>query len=306
MDNPDRIVGYEVAYSLIDETDILPIHKMEEVYGRILGRNRCRLPDGEPNRTDVVGTPEGFKWFYKYFVKESNENRKLIRAKTKDNKFLPNDYIDTLKDTYTDEQLAAYLNGEFINLTSGTVYNSFDRILNHSPERENEADVLHIGMDFNVTNMHAVVHIVRNNKPIAVGELVGLYDTKDMCRAIHERYKQKVVIYPDASGKSRKSSGGSDFRIIQQFGFKIIAPDKNPFVKDRVNSMNINFCDNDGNRNYLVNTDQCPTYTESLEQLSYKNGEPDKTSGFDHITEAAGYYIYNRFGLKRKRRGVKA
>jgi hypothetical protein len=147
---------------------------------------------------------------------------------------------------------------------------------------------------------------VRNNKPIAVGELVGLYDTKEMCRAIQERYKQKVVIYPDASGKSRKSSGGSDFRIIQQFGFKIISPDKNPFVKDRVNSMNINFCDNDGDRNYLVNTDQCPTYTESLEQLSYKNGEPDKTSGFDHITEAAGYYIYNRFGLKRKRRGVKA
>jgi len=30
-----------------------------------------------------------------------------------------------------------------------------------------------------------------------------------------------------------------------------------------------------------------------LERQTYKNGEPDKSTGFDHITEAGGYFIFN-------------
>jgi len=32
-------------------------------------------------------------------------------------------------------------------------------------------------------------------------------------------------------------------------------------------------------------------YCEALKKLKYKNGEPDKSSGFDHVTDAGGYYI---------------
>ena len=39
MSQPEGIVGYEVAYSAIDEADILPEHKMDVAYKKILARN---------------------------------------------------------------------------------------------------------------------------------------------------------------------------------------------------------------------------------------------------------------------------
>jgi hypothetical protein len=42
---------------------------MSDVFMKIIGRNRSVLPLGHINQTDVVGTPEGFKWLYDFFIK---------------------------------------------------------------------------------------------------------------------------------------------------------------------------------------------------------------------------------------------
>jgi len=48
----------------------------------------------------------------------------------------------------------------------------------------------------------------------------------------------------------------------------------------------------------LVNTRQCPTLTECLEQQAYdKNGEPDKSTGKDHPPDALGYFITYRWPI---------
>jgi len=300
MANPQRIVGYEVAYSLIDECDILNIDAMDFAYSKIIARSRCKLPDKEVNKIDVVGTPEGFGWFYNYFVKTENKNRNLIRAKTLDNPYLPESYVNTLQESYTEAQLAAYLNGEFTNLNSGTVYKNFDRHRNYSNEIERRGELLYVGMDFNVTNMNAVIHVIRNGLPIAVDEIVGVYDTLAMIEELKRRYsgKHNLWIYPDATGAARKSSGASDITLLKQAGLKVYHRPSNPFVKDRINAMNVMFLNSKGESKYLVNTNRCPNYTESLEQLPYKNGEPDKTTGHDHITDAGGYFIYAKFPVR--------
>lgn len=290
MEEPDKIIGYEVGYSCIDEVDVLPQEKMTNAYSKIIARNRAQLPDGELNSTDVVGTPEGFRWAYNYFVKEANPNRVLIKAKTKHNPFLPAEYIKTLTDTYTAEQLLAYLDGEFINLTSGTVYYNFNRKENHSPRKIQSGDVLHIGMDFNITNMSAIIHVI-DDIPIAVKEITGVYDTMAMVRALDE-IPNKKVIYPDASGKNRNTSGKSDIDLLKAAGYTVRYTSKNPFVRDRVNAMNKAFKDINGEICYRVNANDCPEYVESLEKQGYKNGEPDKTGGFDHCVDAGGYFIY--------------
>lgn len=293
MDNPDLIVGYEVGYSLIDEADILSTDKMDTVFLKVVARNRKTLPDGKPNSLDFVSTPEGFKFLYKFFVKNAKPNRVLIKGKTSDNKYLSDSYIETLLDSYTPEQIEAYLNGEFVNLTSGTVYRNYDRELNNSNREIKERDVLHIGMDFNITNMNAVVHVIEKGKPIAVEEITKVYDTQEMIELIQRRYKgHAVVVYPDAAGKARSTSGKSDHKLLKEARFTIKTLSSNPLVKDRVNAMNISFLDNKGNRSYKVNKNNCPVYTEALEQQIYKNGAPDKTSGFDHVLEAAGYCVY--------------
>lgn len=303
LQNPERIVGYEVGYSLIDEADILETDKMTNVFKKILARNRKKLPNGDINCVDVVSTPEGFKWAYNFFVKGAKDGRKIIKGKTSDNLWLPDDYIESLMETYSENELLAYLDGEFVNLTSGNVYHKFDRTRNHTERIVNQFDVLHIGMDFNVTKMHAVVHVTDPGKLSAVDEFCDAYDTADMIKLIKDKYpKRSIVIYPDASGDNRKTSGSdTDILLLKKAGFKIEVDDSNPSVKDRITTMNAGFLDGNGNISYYVNTSTCPSYTEALEKIPYKNGAPDKTSGFDHITEAGGYCAFRHLKLRKRK-----
>lgn len=303
LQNPERIVGYEVGYSLIDEADILETEKMTNVFKKILARNRKKLPNDDMNCLDIVSTPEGFKWAYKFFVKEKKPGRKIVKGKTSDNPFLPDDYIESLKETYPENELLAYLGGEFVNLNTGNVYHKFDRTRNHSERVQKITDVLHIGMDFNVEKMHAVVHVTDFGKLTAVDEFVNAYDTADMISLIKERYpNRRIVIYPDASGDNRKtSSSDTDILLLKKAGFKIEVDDSNPSVRDRITTLNAGFLDGNGNISYYVNTLTCPTYTEGLEKMAYKKGVPDKESGFDHVTEAGGYCAYKILKLKKSK-----
>ncbi|RMZ60056.1 hypothetical protein D1632_10735 [Chryseobacterium nematophagum] len=294
MDNPDTIIGYEVGYSLIDEADILSTSHMEDILIRVVARLSVPLPDEKPNSLDFVSTPEGFKFLYNFFVKNKHQDKKLIQAKTKNNPFISKSYISTLEMSYTAEQLEAYLNGEFVNLTIGSVYKKYDRVKNKTVRVIQPGDVLHIGMDFNITKMNAVIHVQDSDFKYAVDEVVNAYDTDEVCAILKRKYTgHKIIIYPDAAGKARSTSGKSDHEIIRSYGYTIRVGNTNPLVKDRVNNMNIAFCDKEGNRSYLINDEQCPTYSEALERQTYKNGEPDKSTGFDHITEAGGYFIWN-------------
>lgn len=172
------------------------------------------------------------------------------------------------------------------------VYSKFDRYLNDCNDIPRPSERLHIGMDFNVTNMSAVIHVVRDKKPRAIAEIAGVEDTPAMITAIRRQYpnyKDLISVYPDASGQSRKSTNAasSDVALLRQAGFSVVVNASNPSVKDRVNAMNTAFCDPLGTRDYLVNTEKCPHYAESLEKQLWKNGEPDKTQGFDHLCFAA-------------------
>ena len=301
MDNPDLIVAYEVGYSLIDEADVMPTKKMEDAFKNIVARNRKSLPNNDKNCLDFVSTPEGFGFLYEFFIKKPHPNKSIIKAKTTDNPFLPKEYIETLLMSYTPQQIEAYINGEFINLQSGSVYHHFNRVENHADKTIQPNDTLHIGMDFNITKMSAVVHIIENENLYAVDEITNAYDTNQLCEIIKQKYQNhKIVVYPDASGDSRKtSSDKTDHQIIRNAGFTIRVGKSNPSVKDRITILNMAFKDNENKIKYFVNSNNCPSYCESLEQLGYKNGTPDKLSGHDHLTDAGGYCAYDFFNTKK-------
>lgn len=289
MDNPDRIVSYSVGYSLIDEVDILHPNKRSQAMKRISSRNSFKW-EGK-NCIDYVSTPEGFSYMYDFFVKRHNNNKTLFKLSTLDNaENLGEGYIDGLVEQYTEEQLRAYLNGEFVNLTSGTVYRNFDRKANIDNSKQAGESILYVGMDFNITNMAATISIKDNSIRYVVDEIVNMYDTGEMAAEIKRRYPlNRVIIYPDSAGGARNTSGKSDHDILRTSGFKVIAPNKNPAVRDRVNSINNEF----EKMTTFVNENRCPSLVGALEKQSYRNGEPDKTTGFDHINDAFGYEVHN-------------
>lgn len=291
MDNPGSIVGFKIARAMVDEIDVLPTDKANNAWNKIIARMRLKI-DGVVNGINVTTTPEGFKFVYSKFAENPTERYSMVQASTYENsKFLPDDYIPSLLESYPSELIKAYLNGEFVNLTSGTVYHTFDRVKHNSDEVIKAGEPLFIGLDFNVQNMSAVVHVKRDNAPTAVDELIGLYDTPAMIEAIKERYQRhKIYVYPDASGNARKTvdASQSDISLLKAAGFYVMVNKKNPNVRDRINCMNAAF----EKRDYKVNVKRCPVYTRSLEQQSYApDGKPDKTQGNDHPNDAAGYFI---------------
>lgn len=299
MENPARIVGYEVAHSILDELDTLPMDKARDVWNKVIARNRQKCSMG--NTVAVATTPEGFRFVYDRWVKNPAPGYTIFRAKTQDNiKNLPAGYIDNLKNSYPSNLLSAYLDGEFVNLTAGSVYPEFDRSLNYCNSTIQDNEALHIGLDFNVTKMAAVVYVLRDTNPHAVMEFTDVFDTPAMCQLIKSRFAgHPIFIYPDASGQARKSNNASesDLSILRQAGFTVLVNSRNPAVKDRVLATN-NMIHSQGVRRLFVNTDACPALTESFEKQAYdKNGEPDKSSGLDHVIDAATYFIAYKFPI---------
>lgn len=310
MDKPGDIVGFKIGRAAIDELDILPKQKAEMAWRKIIARLRVVKP-GLVNGVDVATTPEGFRFTYDQFVKQVRDRPELsslygiVNASTYENgRNLPDDYISSLRASYPPQLIRAYLDGEFVNLASGAVYPDFSRTLNHTNERIQPGEALHIGMDFNVLNMTAIVSVIRDGRPLTLAEVTKVRDTPAMAKLLQSRYAgHAMTIYPDASGQntSSKDASESDLSILRAAGLTISVNNTNPAVRDRVNAVCAMILNAEGERRWLVNTDACPVLTECMEQQPYDtNGEPDKSTGMDHAPDAVGYFIAKRWPIVKR------
>lgn len=299
MDKPGNIIGFKIGHALIDELDVLPINKAEEAWQKIIARMRYNV-SGVKNGIDIASTPEGFRFCHKKFVQLPQENSELlnnyslVQASTYENaKHLPDDYIPSLLESYPKELIMAYIQGQFTNLTSGTVFRNYERVRCDSKVQMIDKEPLLIGQDFNVQKMASAVFVQRIDGYHAVAELKDLFDTPDVIKIIKDRWQSKghrIIVYPDASGKSRKSvdASKSDISLLTGAGFTVRVNPRNPAIKDRVLATNKAF----EVGKVKVNAKECPTIVRCLEQQAYDdNGEPDKKSGFDHMTEAFSYPV---------------
>lgn len=307
MERPERIIGYEVADSDIDELDTLKTENAAYAWRQIIARNRQPKPDGMANSIGVATTPEGFRFVYNTWGKSPRKGYQIIKAPTMSNPHLPSGYVDSLRDIYPEHLLDAYLNGDFVNLSNGTVYKSYDRKSHNSSETIKQGEPLFIGMDFNVTKQAATVWVKRKGGKEwhAVDELVDMYDTPEAVKIIQERFSgHRITIYPDASGGSRKTvdASKSDISLLESAKFSVRAHKTNPGVKDRINATNAAF-----ERGILfVNAYRCPTTASCLEQQVYdNNGQPDKKSGNDHQNDATTYPIAYEMPINRPVAAIK-
>jgi hypothetical protein len=300
MDKPQHIIGYKCGYALVDEFDVLDSRKAQHAWRKILSRLRWA---NAINGADVTTTPEGFRETHRLFVVEPAKKPELkksyglVQASTRDNELnLPDGYIQSLLDTYPSELVDAYIDGKFCNLSTGTIYRAYNRNRCESTESIKDNEPLFIGMDFNVGKMAATIYVQRSNGWHAVAELKDIFDTPDMAAIIRNKWpNNRIVIYPDASGKSRKTvdASKSDIAILIQAGFKVKVNSVNPAVKDRILAVNKQF----EKGRLWVNSRLCPTVATNLEQQAYDaNGEPDKKSGFDHQCFAGDQYINTENG----------
>ena len=299
-DRPERIIAYETAHSIVDEIDTLHKDKASLVWRKITERNRQKRPT--VNTIGAVTTPDqGYNGFvYSKWGKDAQEGYELIKAPTASNPYLPDDYIEQIRSNYDSVLAELYLNGEFVSLNANKVYHFFSRAKHHTNREITYKDTfLHVGLDFNIGGTCATVWIIENNQPKAVDEFVS-HDTYDFINNLVRYNGKKIIVYPDASGRSGSTNATlSDIGLIESAGYQVDAPLANPAVRDRINAMNAMF----SHDRIMINTDKCPQLTHALESQGYNvKGDPEKYHthpAIDDWLDGSGYFINRKYPVTK-------
>jgi len=304
FENYQRIIGLNLAFCCADEVDVVNTAITSKAFPKILGR----LRSGNTRQFAAASTPEGFKWLYNEFGSPEalkRPDRKLIKMKTIQNPHLPPDFIERLKANYDPSLLKAYLDGEFVNLNTGQVYDRFDREKHIIQSFDAGNEPLHVGVDFNIGNMSAVIAVRTADKLIVIDEISGGHDTDAIGQEIKRRYPHRqLYAYPDASGGNRSTNATrTDIEILQSYGFSNQSERSNPPVRDRVAAVQAALENGKGQVRVQI-TENCKRTIECLELQSYKDdGTPDKDAGYDHMNDAIGYMIWRLFNPLHARAG---
>ena len=186
---------------------------------------------------------------------------------------------------------------------AGRIYYAFTRD-NVQALTVDQPDQIHIGMDFNVDPMTACIGI-RHEDTMHIVDEIRMFssNTQEMVAEIRSRYpKSRVIVYPDPASRQRKTSAGgaTDLSILQNAGFRVLAPHSHDAVRDGINAVNSRLCSASGVRHLKVDA-RCKYTIESLERHAYKPGtsQPDKDSGYDHMTDALRYMITHIWPVRR-------
>ena len=297
FENWSRIIGLNLAWVLADEIDTVTPSIANKAFPKILGRLRA----GNVRQFGAASTPEGFRWMWNTFGSDEarqRKDRRLVKLRTNDNPDLPPDFIDRLEANYDPNMLRAYRDGEFVNLTTGCVYDRFDRakhVITDLPDLDREP--LRVGVDFNVGNMSAVIGIRTAKGLVIIDEISGAHDTDQLGAEIRRRYPDhRIYGYPDASGGNRSTNATqTDIQILETYGISNQSPRANPPVRDRVAAVQA-LLENGKGQIRLQVSETCKRMIECLELQCYtEKGEPDKDGGHDHMNDALGYLVWREF-----------
>lgn len=315
MNDVSLLIGYETTAAHVDELDTLPTAKAQAAWDAVLDRNRLQIKNapaeyykknsrGEQdfiNRACAYSSPEGFRFCYQIWKRNPQDSYQCVHGSVRENPAHAEDYVADRCKGKSQAWIDSNIDGQFRNITSGTVYHCFDRDTHRSHEKIQPGEPLFIGVDFNVHKTAASIAVKRNGgrEYHFVDEMHGVKDTPQLIRLLKDRYPgHEITVYPDCSGRSTHTTNASvsDIRLLQDAGFRIKARSKNLFVKDRVNAANQAFSD----MRVFVNDYNCPEITRCLEQQAYdKNGEPDKDTGDDHQNDATTYLVSYELNIVR-------
>lgn len=296
-DNYDSLRGVGLDYLVMDEfADINP-----DAFYEVL---RPTLADREGGAL-FIGTPKGKNWAYDMFCNQEHDpDWKSFQYTTVEGGNVKPEEIEAARRTLDERTFRQEFMASWETF-SGRVFYSFDRSYNvvnwdHTGAKPNE---LHIGLDFNVDNLCAIIAVKRGEILHCIDE-IRLYgsNTDEMVQEIRNRYpKERIVCYPDPAGRARKTSaaGRTDFTILQQAGFTVRAHSHTGSIKDGVNAVNAKLKSSTGITTLLF-APNCKYQIECLEKHTYKEGTsiPSKDDGWDHMNDALRYLVEFLFPIR--------
>jgi hypothetical protein len=299
-DNADSLRGVGLDYLVMDEfADIDP-----EAWYEVL---RPTLADKEGGAM-FIGTPKGLgNWAHDLYNMPTEQPEQWVSFQytTIDGGNVKPEEIEAARRDLDERTFRQEFLGTF-ETYAGRIYYSFERKDNVLTIKDPNISVLHIGIDFNIDPMSAVIAVqIRDNLYVIDEIRMFSSNTQELVAEIKARYpSSKIWAYPDPASRQRKTSAGgaTDLTILQNAGWVVKCPNSHTPVRDRINAVNSRLCDSTGIRHLFIQSN-CKYTIEGLERQTYKEGtvQPDKDSGYDHQMDALGYMVDYLFPVRRDR-----
>ena len=293
-EKPNNLRGRALDFVVLDEfADMRP-----ETWSEVI---RASLSDRQGSAL-FIGTPKGRNHFYDIWATGLTDggNWDSFQYTTLDGGNVPADEIEQARLDLDERTFNQEYAAEFVTY-SGLIYYAFSRELS-VVNIDDTGGTLHIGLDFNVDPMSAVICLRHGQDLLAIDEIV-MYgsNTDEMVAEIKSRYSDRhCIIYPDPASRQRKTSAGgrTDLSILQNAGFSVKVKKQHPLVRDRINAVNSRLQAGNGERHLFVSP-KCRQTIKSLERQTYKEGtsQPNK-DGFDHMNDALGYLVEYMFPIR--------
>lgn len=231
----DGILAHNCA--LLDEIDELPEDVMIEATKSVSQRCRQKLKGQRSCFIVSASTAQGYKGFYRLYThyKKQKIGFVLIRALTRDNIYLPKEYIEDLEKSFTETERKVYMEGEFLSVSQGRVIPGFDWERNFE---DDDMDLklppnakVYIGQDFNTGYSRASAWV--SDPVTGTAHCIKYYDFQDVMEAPNifrfDFPTQDIYWIPDVTSKD---SFPQFAKALRQHNIHIIYRSKSPMVED--------------------------------------------------------------------------
>jgi hypothetical protein len=251
------------------------------------------------------------KFFYMFYTHQPGH--RLITAKTTENIYLDQDYIENQLKSLAPELHEQYLFGGVVNRALTLAYPGWDARWNIKDEAKFDFNLpLCLCMDFGIARgtYIALAQWDEKNDQITIHEEIqaARMDTQKAMLFLRQFLSTSALKFPeiqvfgDRSGKDPDDAQSvSSYQIVSQYlnqmnvKWKLRVPDNAPGVRERVNAMNLALCDISGKRHLTV-TSRCKKFIRDMEQVKWsdKPKEPlgkgaDKS--LTHASDAVCYFV---------------
>lgn len=272
---------------------------------------------------DFLSTPDGHNEFYELFQLGDDPKQKdwaCYHYTTHDGGFIPDEEIEAAKATMSLAEWRQEYFGEFI-ASAGRVYHAYDSRKHAKGVRYIPGLAIHMAWDF---NSYPACHMLLSHvEPLDNGKItnkskmfifdeiaIGHTDANmeefmkryPIDRIVDERGRVPAIhIYGDVSGQ-HGTTGVTDYQVVENAliinGYKqpvTHLTTKNPFVKDRTNSVNTKLQNAKGTIGLYLDRHNCPKLHKDFEMVKLnEQGKIDKITDpkITHASDAIGYQIW--------------
>ena len=302
-EDESSIYGFSCSCAYVDELDELDTQTAMAVVKSINDRCRQQIEGFRTPFMCYTTSSQGLKGTYQTIMhfQKSGIGYVLMRARTKDNIYLPKDYVENMYSIYNEKEVACLLEGQFVSIDSGLVFPDYHPDVNkldvdlYDYVRDNSLPV-YIGQDFNGFGNNAVAFAIISGAIIAIKD----YEFPDIRRAPEVfRYDfptSEILWIPDMTYKEHFVEFKKELRI---FNIKIAYRSCNPLVGDRNFACNKLFV---AQRLFICPMCKGMENTLMTWQKDPKTGQPSKggKGAPDHKGDCMGYVVHYLLSWKRE------